>query len=88
LNGLEWEGKATFKATVRREDGGDGGMVLDRMGSFGPNRQVGEWRAWVDFTPGPLPFQKSKTGWEFRYDDSYLRGALPGAQDFASAAAQ
>lgn len=88
LNGLEWEGQATLKATVCREAGGDGGMVLDGMGSFGPTRRVGQWSQWVDFTPGPLPFQKSKAGWEFRYDGSYLRGTLPGPQDFASAGVQ
>lgn len=88
LNGIEWEGQATFKATVCREAGGDGGMVLDGMGSFGPTRRVGQWSQWVDFTPGPLPFQKTKAGWEFRYDGSYLRGTLPGPQDFASAGVQ
>lgn len=88
LNGLVWEGQATFKPTVCREAGGNGGMVLDGMGSFGPDRCVGQWSPWVDFTPGPLPFQKSKAGWEFRYDGSYLRGTLPGAQDFASAGVQ
>jgi len=88
LNGLTWEGKATFKATVCREAGGDGGMVLDGMGSFGPTRHVGQWSQWVDFTPGPLPFQESKAGWEFSYDGSYLRGTLPGPQDFASAGVQ
>lgn len=88
LNGIEWEGQATFKATVCREAGGSGGMVLDGMGSFGPNRQVGQWSQWVDFTPGPLSFQKSKAGWEFRYGSSYLRGTLPGPQDFASAGVQ
>ena len=88
LNGIEWEGQATFKATVCREAGGDGGMVLDGMGSFGPTRRVGQWSQWVDFTPGPLPFQETKAGWEFRYDGSYLRGTLPGPQDFASAGVQ
>jgi len=88
LNGIEWEGRATFKATVCREAGGNGGMVLDGMGSFGPTRRVGQWSQWVDFTPGPLPFDKSKSGWEFRYDGSYLRGILPGPQDFASAGVQ
>jgi hypothetical protein len=88
LNGIEWEGQATFKPTVCREAGGNGGMVLDGMGSFGPNRQVGQWSQWVDFTPGPWPFQKSKAGWEFRYDSTYLRGTLPGPQDFAAAGVQ
>jgi hypothetical protein len=88
LNGIDWEGKATFKATVCREAGGNGGMVLDGMGSFGPNRRIGQWSQWVDFTPGPLPFQQTKAGWEFRYDGSYLRGTLPGPQDFASAGVQ
>lgn len=88
LNGLEWEGQATFKPTSCREAGGDGGMVLDGMGSFGPTRQHGQWSQWVDFTPGPLRFQKSKAGWEFRWDSGYLRGTLPGPQDFASAGVQ
>ena len=88
LNGLEWEGQATFKPTSCREAGGDGGMVLDGMGSFGPTRQRGQWSPWVDFTPGPLRFQKTKAGWEFRWDSTYLRGTLPGPQDFASAGVQ
>jgi hypothetical protein len=88
LNGLEWEGQATFKPTSCREAGGDGGMVLDGMGSFGPNRQRGQWSQWVDFTPGPVRFQKTKGGWEFRWDGTYLRGTLPGPQDFASAGVQ
>jgi hypothetical protein len=88
LNGLEWEGQATFKPTSCREAGGGGGMVLDGMGSFGPNRQHGQWSQWVDFTPGPLRFQKGKGGWEFRWDGTYLRGTLPGPQDFASAGVQ
>jgi len=62
LNGIEWEGQATFKPTSCREAGGDGGMVLDGMGSFGPTRQHGQWSPWVDFTPGPLGFQKTKAG--------------------------
>lgn len=88
LNGLEWDGQATFKPTSCREAGGNGGMVLDGMGSFGPNRVPGQWSAWVEFTPGPLRLTKSKTGWEFRYDGSYLRGTLPGVSDFASAGVQ
>ena len=88
LNGLEWEGQATFRPTSCREAGGGGGMVLDGMGSFGPNRQRGQWSQWVDFTPGPLRFQKGKGGWEFRWDGTYLRGTLPGPQDFANAGVQ
>jgi hypothetical protein len=85
LNGIEWEGRMTFKPTTCREAGGDGGMVLDGMGSFGPNRQRGRWTEWVDFTPGPMRFQKVKGRWEFKWDSSYLRGTLPGPQDFANA---
>ncbi|MFI5058343.1 MAG: hypothetical protein ACHQLQ_09155 [Candidatus Acidiferrales bacterium] len=85
LNGIEWEGEVTFKPTVCREAGGDGGMVLDGMGSFGPNRQRGRWTEWVDFTPGPMRFQKVKGQWQFKWDGSYLRGTLPGPQDYANA---
>lgn len=85
LNGIEWEGEVTFKPTVCREAGGDGGMVLDGMGSFGPNRQRGRWTEWVDFTPGPMRFHKIKGRWEFKWDGSYLRGTLPGPQDYANA---
>lgn len=88
LNGVEWQGQATFKPTSCREAGGDGGMVLDGMGSFGPNRQRGQWSPWVNFTPGPLHFQRAKGAWEFRWDGTYLRGTLPGAPDFASAGVQ
>jgi len=88
LNGIEWEGQVTFKATTCREAGGEGGMVLDGMGSFGPARHRGAWTQWVDFTPGPLRFQKAKGAWEFRWDGSFLRGALPGPQDFANAGVQ
>jgi hypothetical protein len=85
LNGIEWEGQMTFKPTTCREAGGDGGMVLDGMGSFGPNRHRGGWTEWVDFTPGPMRFQKMKGQWQFKWDGSYLRGTLPGPQDFANA---
>lgn len=85
LNGIEWEGEVTFKPTVCREAGGDGGMVLDGMGSFGPNRQRGRWTEWVDFRPGPMRFHKIKGRWEFKWDGSYLRGTLPGPQDYANA---
>jgi hypothetical protein len=85
LNGIEWEGEVTFKRTVCREAGGDGGMVLDGTGSFGPNRQRSRWTEWVDFTPGPMRFHKIKGRWEFKWDGSYLRGTLPGPQDYANA---
>lgn len=85
LNGIEWEGQLTFKPTTCREAGGDGGMVVDGMGSFGPTRQRGQWTAWVDFTPGPMHFQKIKGQWEFKWDGSYLRGQLPSGGDFAAA---
>jgi hypothetical protein len=60
-------------------------MVLDGMGSSGPSKQQGKWSEWVDFTPGPLRFQKAKGEWQFKWDGSYLRGTLPGPQDFANA---
>jgi hypothetical protein len=85
LNGVDWEGQMTFKPTVCREAGGDGGMVVDGMGSFGPNRQRGRWTEWVDFTPGPMRFQKVKGQWQFKWDGSYLRGTLPGPQDYTTA---
>jgi hypothetical protein len=85
LNGFEWAGQATFKPTSCREGGGQAGMVLDGMGSSGPSKQPGRWSEWVDFTPGPLRFQKSKGEWQFKRDGSYLRGTLPGPQDFANA---
>jgi hypothetical protein len=85
LNGLEWQGSATLKPTSCREAGGDGGIVLDGMGSFGPNRERGQWSPWVDFTPGPMRLEKTKDGWQYQWDGSYLRGTLPAPQDFASA---
>jgi hypothetical protein len=88
LNGTEWEGRATLKPTSCREAGGNGGMVLDGMGSFGPNREPGHWSQWVDFTPGPMRFEKTKDGWQYQWDGSYLRGTLPGPQDFANAGVQ
>jgi hypothetical protein len=85
LNGLEWDGQITLKPTACREAGGQSGMVLDGMGSFGPLKQPGQWSQWVDFTPGPVRLQKTKAGWQFKWDGTYLRGTLPGPQDFAAA---
>jgi hypothetical protein len=30
-------------------------------------------------------FQKQKGAWQFQWDGSFLRGTLPGPQDFANA---
>jgi hypothetical protein len=49
------------------------------------NKQSGRWSQWVDFTPGPLSFEKEKGRWQFHWETTYLRGTLPGPQDFASA---
>jgi hypothetical protein len=85
LNGFEWVGQATLKPTSCREAGGQGGMVLDGMSQVVVSKQPGSWSQWVDFTPGPMRFQKQKGAWQFQWDGSYLRGALPGPQDFAHA---
>ena len=52
------------------------------------SKQRGRWSQWVDFTPGPLRLQRVKGVWQFQWDGSYLRGRLPGAQDFANAGIQ
>jgi hypothetical protein len=85
LNGFEWVGELKFKPTSCREAGGQGGPVLDGMSNVVVGRQQGRWSQWVDFTPGPLHFQKQKGRWQFQWDGSYLRGTLPGPQDFANA---
>jgi hypothetical protein len=88
MNGFEWAGQATFKHTVCREAGGFQTYVLDGMAE---GRQAyaekapGRWSQWVEYTPGPLHFQKQKGGWQFQWDATYLRGQRPGAADFASA---
>lgn len=84
-NGFEWVGRAVFKSTICREGGGQAGLVLDGMSNVVVNKQSGRWSQWVDFTPGPLPFQKDKGRWQFQWDSTYLRGTLPGPQDFAIA---
>jgi hypothetical protein len=85
LNGFEWVGELKFKPTSCREAGGQGGPVLDGLSNVVVARQQGRWSQWVDFTPGPLHFQKQKGRWQFQWDSSYLRGTLPGPQDFANA---
>jgi hypothetical protein len=85
LNGIAWDGQITLKPTSCREVGGQPGMVLDGMGSFGPVKHPGKWSEWVEFTPGPVRLTKTKSGWQYRWDGSYLRGTLPGPQDFVSA---
>jgi hypothetical protein len=88
LNGFEWSGRVTFKHTVCREAGGQPTFVLDGMAE---GRQAyaekapGRWSQWVDYTPGPMRFQKQKGQWQFQWDGSYLRSQLPGAADFAAA---
>jgi frataxin-like iron-binding protein CyaY len=49
------------------------------------NKQQGRWTQWVDFTLGPMRFQKQRGRWQFQWDGSYLGGRLPGPQDFANA---
>lgn len=88
LNGFEWVGKATFKRTVCREAGGFPTFVLDGMAEGQQayaEKQRGRWSQWVDFTPGPMRFQKHKGQWQFKWDSTYLRGQLPTGPDFASA---
>jgi hypothetical protein len=85
LNGFEWVGRANLAPTSCREAGGQAGMVLDGMSNAVANKQRGRWSQWVDFTPGPMRFEKQKGAWQFQWDGSYLRGTLPGPQDFASA---
>jgi hypothetical protein len=88
LNGIEWVGRATFKPTSGREAGGSLDFVFGGLGS-GPQayvqRQSGRWSQWIAFTPGPMLFERVKGAWQFRWDGSYLRGTLPGSQDFAAA---
>jgi hypothetical protein len=88
LNGFEWVGRANLKPTSCREAGGLGGMVLDGMSNTVVSRQRGRWSQWVDFTPGPMRFAKQKGVWQFEWDGSYLRGTLPGPQEFANAGVQ
>jgi hypothetical protein len=88
LNGFEWVGRANLKPTSCREAGGQGGMVLDGMSNAVVSKQRGRWSQWVDFTPGPMRFEKQKGVWQFQWDGSYLRGTLPGPQDFANAGVQ
>ena len=42
----------------------------------------------VDFTPGPMRFANQNGVWQFQWDGSYLRGTLPGPQEFANAGVQ
>ncbi len=88
LNGFEWAGSVTFKKTVCREAGGQPTYVLDGMANGQQayvEKQPGRWTQWVDITPGPLRLQRDKGVWQFQWDGSYLRGTLPGPQDFANA---
>jgi hypothetical protein len=87
LNGFEWIGNATLKRTVCREAGGQPTFVLDGMAESQQayaEKQRGLSR-WVDYTPGPLRFEKQKGRWRFERDGSYLRGQPPSAGDYASA---
>jgi hypothetical protein len=88
LNGFEWNGVATFKHTVCREAGGFPTYVLDGMAE-GQQAYVekgpGRWTQWVDYTPGPLHFQKQRGRWQFRWDGTYLRGSAATPADFRAA---
>jgi hypothetical protein len=85
LNGFEWVGRANFQPTSCREAGGQNTMILDGMSNVVVEKHSGAWSQWVDFTPGPLRFAREKGRWQFHWDATYLRGSLPGAQDFANA---
>jgi hypothetical protein len=85
LNGFEWVGQIRFKPTSCREGGGQDGMILDGMSEAVVSKHAGHWSQWVSFTPQPLRFEKIKGRWQFHWDGTYLRGSLPGPQDFASA---
>jgi len=88
LNGFEWAGTVTFKKTVLREAGGQQTYVMEGLGSGQQayvEKQPGRWSQWIDMQPGPLRLQKNKGAWQFQWDGSYLRGTLPGPQDFATA---
>jgi hypothetical protein len=85
LNGFEWTGELTFKSTSCREGGGQEGLAFEGMSNVMVNKYPGRWSQWVDFTPGPLRLQKQRGRWQFQWDGSYLRGTLPGPQDFANA---
>lgn len=85
LNGFEWTGELTFKSTPCREGGGQEGLAFEGMSNVTVNKYPGRWSQWVDFTPGPLRLQKQRGRWQFQWDGSYLRGTLPGQQDFANA---
>ena len=63
-------------------------MVLDGMSNTVVSRQPGRWSQWVDLTPGPMRFVNQKGLWQFEWDGSYLRGTLPGPQEFANAGVQ
>jgi hypothetical protein len=88
LNGFEWVGRANFKSTSCREAGGQTTMVLDGMSNVVVSKRSGQWSQRVDFTPGPLRFAREKGRWQFQWDATYLRGTLPGPQDFAHAGVQ
>jgi hypothetical protein len=85
LNGFEWTGELTFKSTSCREGGGQEGLAFEGMSNVMVNKYPGRWSQWVDFKPGPLRLQKQRGHWQFQWDGSYLRGTLPGPQDFANA---
>lgn len=88
LNGFEWSGVATFKPTVCREAGGFPTYVLDGMADGRQayaEKEPGRWSQWVDYTPGPLHFQKQRGRWQFQWDGTYLRGQAASAADFAAA---
>ena len=85
LNGFEWVGRANFQPTSCREAGGQTTMVLDGMSNVVVSKHSGQWSQWVDFTPGQLRFAREKGRWQFNWDATYLRGSLPGPQDFANA---
>ena len=84
MNGLEWAGEVRFKETPCREVG-DQGVLLDGMASISVFRQRGRWTQWVDFQPEPVRIQKVNGNWQVQQDTWFLRGQLPGADDFANA---
>lgn len=82
LNGVEWNGRITFKPAPARE-AGDPGMAFDGMA--GVHRQKGRWSAWFDCTPTWMRLAKVKGKWQFKSDTTLLHGTPPAPTDFANA---
>ncbi len=93
LNGFEWEGAVSFKASPARE-AGDPGLAFTHdllplaVGVFVYRAKGGGWTRWVDLQPGSVRVVKLNGVWKLPKGSSLLSGQRPTPEDFQRAGAR